>query len=85
MIDTNGIPRDGQWRVIQKRPRRLAPGRWRTWLVARSNIFPGANPTFPMTAEDDARAIFGTVTQQWPDTEWAIIDPDHNVVERHPA
>lgn len=73
----DGIPKDGRWRVIQKGK----SGKWRTWLVATTNIFTGSNPTYPKTEEQDARAIFKTVTGYWPNKEWAILDPDHNVVE----
>jgi hypothetical protein len=70
----DGIPLDHCWRVVQRRN-----GKWRTWLRAVGNVFPGNNPTFPQTAEQEARAILKTVSGHWPDKEWAIINPPARV------
>lgn len=75
----NGIPKDWRWRVVQRK----AGKQWRTWLCAYSNMGPNLNPLYPRTAEQEARSIFATVTGEWPEKEWAIIDPDHNIIEHH--
>jgi hypothetical protein len=72
----DGIPLDGHWRVVKR-----TNGKWRTWLVAFTNIWPGNDPLYPQTEEQDACAIFETVSGKWPEKEWAIIDPDHNFAD----